>query len=191
MAPAQDAGPKPRGLPYVLFDNIEIGPKDLVVEDFLGVGEVSCWYGEPGAAKSVLIEDLGLHVAAARAWHNRAVAQGAVLYIALERAHVVKRRAAAFKIKHDAHGLPFAVLNEDAGFPRRKDRGHRAGGRTRDVERRRRAQGWSRSLSNTISRALCGGDENSPKDIGSRWSTPLGRILEGARGAHVCARLHP
>jgi hypothetical protein len=44
-------------------------------------------------------------------WLDRKVKQGAVLYIALERAQLVKRRAVAFRLKYEVKGLPFAVLS--------------------------------------------------------------------------------
>src|SRR5690348_9113974 len=59
--------------------------KEWLVHGFLGSGDASAFYGIPGCGKSALAEDLGLHVAAGREWHGRAVQQGAVLYVALER----------------------------------------------------------------------------------------------------------
>jgi AAA domain len=82
-----------KGLPFTLFDDIKATPKEWLTQDFLGVGEISCWYGSPGEGKSVLAEDHAMHVAAGMRWLDRKVKQGAVLYIALERAELVKRRA--------------------------------------------------------------------------------------------------
>src|SRR5262245_47767369 len=59
--------------------------KEWLVRGMLGAGDGSAIYGVPGCGKSVLVEDLGLHIAAGREWHGRTVKQGAVLYIALER----------------------------------------------------------------------------------------------------------
>src|SRR5262245_61413779 len=42
--------------------------KEWLVFNFLGAGEASCMYGKPGDGKSVLGEDLGLHVAAGKRW---------------------------------------------------------------------------------------------------------------------------
>jgi len=42
----------------------------------------STLYGEPGSGKSVLAGDIGLHVAAGMAWHDRKVRRSAVLCVA-------------------------------------------------------------------------------------------------------------
>ena len=66
-----------KGLPFTLFDDIKATSKEWLTQDFLGVGEISCWYGSPGEGKSVLAEDHALHVAAGMEWLDRKVKQGA------------------------------------------------------------------------------------------------------------------
>ena len=108
-----------------------------------------------------------------------------MLYIALERAQLVKRRAVAFRIKHDAHGLPFAVLSGVLDFRDQRT----AAIILETIAELERATGRKVVLIviDTVSRALCGGDENSPKDMGGLVGN-LGRIQEGT-GAHI-ALLH-
>jgi hypothetical protein len=192
VASIQVDQPKPngksasKGLPFILFDDIKATSKEWLTQDFLGVGEISCWYGSPGEGKSVLAEDHALHVAAGMQWLDRKVKQGAVLYIALERAQLVKRRAVAFRIKHDAHGLPFAILSGVLDFRDQRT----AGIILETIADLERATGRKVMLIviDTVSRALCGGDENSPKDMGALVGN-LGRIQEEATGAHI-ALLH-
>ena len=176
----------PNVLPFTLFDEINVTPKAWLAKDFLGAGETSCWYGHPGDGKSVLVEDFGLHVAAHMPWHDREVLGGAVLYIALERVQLVKRRALAFKIKHDVAGLPFAIMG---GVLDLRDR------KTADAVLQVVAEVEKRTgekvvliIIDTISRALCGGDENSPKDMGALINT-VGRIQD-ASSAHVALVHH-
>jgi AAA domain len=178
----KDAGS--RALHFVLFDNVENAPKTWIVDGFLGVGEMSCLYGEPGSGKSVLAEDLGLHVAGKfREWLGREIGtHGAVIYIALERPNLVKRCAIAFKIKHNVHGLPFAIVSGTHDF--RDARGATSMLDTIEEVERTTGQKVVLIIIDTISRALCGGDENSPKDMGALIST-MGRIHEKAPGAHV------
>jgi hypothetical protein len=104
--------------PFILFDQIENVPKVWLVEDYLGAGELSCWYGEPGSGKSILAEDSGLHVAGRFPhWLGREISiHGAVVYFALERANLVMRRAVAFKLKHNVRGLPFAIVSQPYDF---------------------------------------------------------------------------
>ena len=116
-APADNDANAKSSPPFVLFDQIEVIPKAWLADKFLGLAETSCWYGEPGSGKSVLAEDFGLHVAGGMTWLGREIKQGAVLYIALERAPLVKRRALAFKIKHKAKGLPFAIIEWHLRLP--------------------------------------------------------------------------
>jgi hypothetical protein len=171
---------------FVMFDQITLVAKQWLVRDFLGVGETSCWYGHPGDGKSVAIEDFGLHVAAAMRWLGRKVKQGAVLYIALERKHLVERRAFAFKIKHNASGLPFAVMGGILDFRDPKT----AGVILQAVAELERATGHKLMLIiiDTLSRALCGGDENSSKDMGAVVNT-IGRIQDGT-AAHIAMVHH-
>ena len=95
-APDQDVQ-----LSFTLYRDIEAQPRKLwLVNDYLGVGELSCIFGAPGSCKSVLAGDLAAHVAAGRDWFGRRVQQGGVLYVAIERASLVKRRLAAFRNHH-------------------------------------------------------------------------------------------
>jgi RecA-family ATPase len=172
-----------KGLRFVLFDQIENVPKTWLLEDFLGAGEMSCWYGEPGSGKSVLAEDFGLHIAGGfPQWLGREInTHGAVIYIALERRNLVKRRAVAFKIRHGVHGLPFAIVGDAHDFcdP------NTAILILETVAEVEKATGKKTVLIilDTISRALCGGDENSPKDMGALIGT-LGQIQEKT-DAHI------
>jgi hypothetical protein len=138
--------------------------KTWIVHHVIALAEASVWYGEPGSGKSVLIEDLALHVAAGRTWHGRAVRQGAVLYVALERAGVVARRAIAFGMEHGLTTLPFAVVRGPLDFrdPKIADRIIA----TITALAARHNADPVLVVVDTVSRALCGGDENSPKDMG-------------------------
>lgn len=89
-----------------------LAPKAYVVDDFLAAGEVSCFFGEPGATKGTIAVDIACHVAAGRSWMGRGAGvilddfdrkyfaktcmPVGVLYIALERASQVQRRVEAF-----------------------------------------------------------------------------------------------
>jgi hypothetical protein len=64
-------GRKPR---FVLFREIDPKTKkEWLVEGFLGADETTAYYGKPGDGKSVLVEDMALHIAAGREWHGRKV----------------------------------------------------------------------------------------------------------------------
>ena len=110
---------KARILPGVDYaDMSTVSQKQWLVHHLLAVSELSAFYGEPGSGKSVLAQDIGLHLAAGLPWFGREVRQSAVLYVALERAAVVARRALAFGIEHDmvAERLPFRMVRGPLDF---------------------------------------------------------------------------
>src|SRR5262245_62497916 len=71
---------------FLLYRDLEAeSRKEWLVGKLFGASDASAVYGVPGCGKSVLVEDMALHIAAGRDWHGRAVKRGAVLYVALER----------------------------------------------------------------------------------------------------------
>jgi AAA domain len=65
------------GISYTRFAEIDPTPiKKWLVKDFLGAGEMSCAYGPPGSAKSLLAGDLAAHVAWGQDWMGRASLRG-------------------------------------------------------------------------------------------------------------------
>ena len=167
---------------FVLFRDLQArSTKEWLVHSLLGHGDASALYGKPGDGKSVLAEDLGLHVAAGWPWHGRPVRQGAVVYVALERRKLVERRAIAFRGKHGAQNLPFAIVGGVYDFRNPQTADHII----RLVKLVEQATGEAVVLIviDTLSRALCGGDESSPKDMGAIVNA-TGR-LQHHTGAHV------
>jgi hypothetical protein len=168
---------------FVLYSELlATSSKSWLVYKMLGAGEMSACYGPPGCGKGVIFEDMALHIAAGRQWHGRAVNQGAVVYVALERKKLVERRAIAFREKHSLRDLPFAIVSGVYDF-RQAATAEQIAEICRQVEK---AAGKSVVLIviDTVSRALAGGDENSPKDMGSLVMT-TGLIQEKCPAAHV------
>jgi hypothetical protein len=155
--------------------------KEWLVHNLLGHGEASVMYGKPGDGKSVLAEDLGLHIAAGMAWHGRAVRRGTVLYVALERRKLVERRAIAFRERYKPGDLPFAIVGGVHDFRVRRTAQHFVDlvGKIEQLT----AERTTLIQIDTLSRGLCGGDENAPKDMGAIVSTT--GFLQEKTGAHV------
>jgi RecA-family ATPase len=172
-----------RRLTFMAFAEIHEHPrKDWLVRDFLGAGEMSAKYGMPGTAKSALAGDLGAHVAAGLRWFGRSVSQGGVLYIAAERAALVKRRMAAWRLYHGIDDIPLGVVAKAIDL--RSDR--------RDADsvieccdqlQKRFGHDPRLVIIDTVSRVLAGGDENAPRDMGLLVAN-LTHVQEGT-GAHV------
>ena len=166
---------------FLLFCDLTTGDaKEWLVNGLLGHGEASAFYGKPGDGKSVLVEDLCLHVAAGWPWHGRPVRRGAVVYIALERKKLVERRAIAFRERHNPVDLPFAIVGgvHDFRDPRTAARIIEIAGQVEEAT----AEPVVLIAIDTISRALAGGDENSSKDMGAIVNATS---LLQQTGAHV------
>jgi hypothetical protein len=171
-----------RKLKFVLYRELEAqSHKEWLVKGFLGAGEASAFYGVPGCGKSVLVEDMALHVASGRDWHGRSVKHGAVLYVALERKKLVERRAIAFRERHQVADAPFAIVGGmyDLRSPEVASEIALAGQQIEEETGQRIVL----IIIDTISRALCGGDENSPKDMGAIVAATS--RLQVATQAHV------
>lgn len=167
---------------FVLYGELDTETsKPWLVRGLLGATEQSVVYGRPGSGKSVLVGDLGLHVAAGLDWHGRKVKAGAVLYIALERRKLVERRVIAWRDRHQIDRLPFAVMSNMLDFraPRTADE---IAAVVREVETETRAE-MTLIIIDTISRALAGGDENGPRDMGALVNV-VGTI-QAKTAAHV------
>jgi RecA-family ATPase len=65
---------------------------------------------KPGMGKSVLVGDIGLHIAAGMEWHGKKVKQGLVVFFAAERKRLTERRVAAWRKKHNVTNIPFVVV---------------------------------------------------------------------------------
>ncbi|UPK38298.1 helicase RepA family protein [Bradyrhizobium sp. 186] len=90
----------------------ELPPKFWIMKFVLARGETSNWFGPPGVGKSVLMTDLAFYVALGRDWRGyRSKERCGVVYIALERGALVKRRLSAYMRKYDAPDLPIAVAS--------------------------------------------------------------------------------
>ena len=148
---------KPAARRFTLFADLAAATtKSWLVHNLLGDGDASAVFGKPGDGKSVLAEDLGLHVAAGRPWHGRKVKQGAVAFVALERRKLVERRAIAFRETCGLQDLPFAIIGGVFDFRQSRTVASIID-IVKDVET---ATGDKVILIviDTISRALCGGD---------------------------------
>ena len=93
------------------------------------------------------------------------VKRGAVLYVALERKQVVQRRAIAYRERHAIADIPFALIG--GVFDLRTPQAVAALIDTCKQVEAETGEDVALIVIDTISRALAGGDENTPKDMGA------------------------
>lgn len=135
----------------------------------LGNGTASVIYGEPNCGKTFFALELGLSVARGAPFFGREVMQGGVIYCALEGGYGAKNRIAAYVQHHgiskeDSARIPFGIvtstlnLMDPEGDVRSMihailDAADRIDEPVRMV------------IVDTLSRAMPGGNENSPEDM--------------------------
>jgi hypothetical protein len=92
---------------------LEAKPKDWIIKGVIARGESSSWYAPPKSLKSGLLTDIAIHTAAGSAtWRGyRVKARVGVLYIALERGDLTKRRLNAYALRDGYADLPIAVYS--------------------------------------------------------------------------------
>ena len=173
------------GLPLVYFQDVEPA---LSGEDFLeGVlirAAMSVFYGPSNCGKTFFACDLALHVAYGKAWNGREVNQGGVIYCAMEGAHGIRNRVTAWARHYGLEGapIPFAIIPV---APNLQDPEADTSRLIEAIETAAAKMGQPVALvvMDTLSRAMAGGNENSPEDMGALVMNS-DRIRQ-ATGAHV------
>ena len=173
------------GLPLVYFTDINanLDAADFV-EGLLTEGGMSVTYGESNCGKTFFMTDLALHVAAGMEWNGRAVEEGGVIYCALEGSHGISNRVTAWRQHHKMEGVitPFAIIPISINLL------DPAADTERLIQAITKAQAEMEKpvrlvVLDTLSRALSGGNENAPDDMGALVAN-IDRVRQ-ATGAHV------
>lgn len=161
--------------------------KEWLVRGMLGTGELSCFYGHPGSTKSLVAADLAFAVAAGHDWFDRPTRHGLVVYIAAERGSLVMRRLYALKVTHNVDNIPLGVITGSIDLRRNDKHVKEIVGFVRQLEAET-DQSAALVVLDTINRALSGGDENSPTEMGNliRQLTTLQELTK----AHILTVHH-
>jgi hypothetical protein len=146
-------------------------PANQLIECVLDEGGLSVNYGDSGSGKTFVAIDMGFHVGAGLDWNGKKVRHGLVVYVAAEGGKRIKRRIAALQKRYrEEYGdvapdplfalvrYPIDLRSSDADLnalialvrEAEKKTGHKCV--------------WL--IVDTLSRAMAGGDENSPVDMG-------------------------
>lgn len=169
VPPVVPAKAAPQLLPLAWFEEIEAQQDALdFVQGVLTEQGASVVYGESNSGKTFFVTDLALCVAASKEWMGRRVEGGPVAYCVLEGGMGFRNRVSAWRTEHNMEDacIPFAaipasinLLAADADTPRLvqtiKAAEERAGAPFRLI------------VVDTLSRAMAGGNENAPEDMGA------------------------
>ena len=160
-----EAGTPPIALIY--YDDIKpVEAQGSIVNNVLLERQMSVIYGPSGIGKSFFMLDLALHAAAGKLWHGHKTDQCGVVYIATEGGFGAQNRICAWKEYYGLEGLPFALvpstvdlLHPNADTPRLIDA---IKGATEKL-----GIPIGLVITDTLSRAMAGGNENASEDMGS------------------------
>jgi hypothetical protein len=182
--------PAPTGMPLTFFDNVEnFAKKNWLMKGVIAKGETSMWIAPPGRLKSALMTDLAIHLASGMDWRGyQSKETCGVVYFALERADLVKRRLAAHRRRDDLTGLPIAVAG---GIINLMDANcvDIIVATIREAEKKF-ASSVGFVVIDTFAKGIAagGGDENHAKDLGAALAN-LRRAQEQT-GAHIAVVSH-
>ena len=174
----------PELLPFKLFADIDpIISKKWLCSGLLGTGELSALYGVPGSGKSVLAGSLAGHIASGQEWMGRKVRPGTAVIVALERAKLTERRMRAEQLSGKLpKSATLAIINGPLDLCNGKQGAHLLIASLQAIAEKTGLP-VEFVLIDTVNQALAGGDENSPKDMGS-FVVNVTYIVQES-GAHV------
>lgn len=172
-------------LKYLLLADVATlrEPHDFV-EGFLCDNQLSVIFGDANVGKSFFALDLALHVARGRRWLGREVDRGAVVYLAGEGSGGIRRRIDAHCRHHgieDRNQIPLAIIPDPVDF--RDKRSVEALIQTVKEISAKFGIPTRLIIVDTLSRALAGGNENAPDDMGALVCGA--ERVRSATGAHL------
>jgi hypothetical protein len=146
-------------------------PVNPLIEDLLDEGALSVVYGDSGSGKTFAALDMGFHVGAGVDWNGKKVKHGLVVYVAAEGGRRIKRRLAALQKRYrekygDVAPDPlFALVRYQIDLRSNDADLNALLALVREAEKKAGKKCvWL--IVDTLSRAMAGGDENSPVDMG-------------------------
>jgi KaiC/GvpD/RAD55 family RecA-like ATPase len=146
-------------------------PANPLIEDLLDEGGFSVVYGDSGSGKTFIVLNMGFHVAAWLPWNGKRVQRGLVVYVAAEGGKRIRRRIAALQKRYrqeygDGAPDPLLALVRYQIDLRSSDADLNALIALVRAAEEKTGEKCVWLIVDTLSRAMAGGDENSPVDMG-------------------------
>jgi RecA-family ATPase len=158
-------------------------PRAWLVENMMYAGDEAMLIGKPGEGKTFFALDYSYHVVKGKPFAGNKVTQGAVVYIAAEAQEGIKTRIRALEEHYGPLGdAPLYVI------PAAPDLLHNL----KDADalaKKIKSVGAVLFVVDTLSRAMPGGDENGPKDMGAVLNAV--RHIRAETGAASLVLHHP
>jgi len=188
VEPKQAQGsPKPR-LILIPWSEIHCLPRrEAVVGGLLDRGAMSVVFGGSNTGKTFLVLDLSACITLGAEWRGRKVRKGTVVYIAAEGGLGILERLTAYRLYHgvEADGVPLYIIPESIDLCRADADVALLLQRIGDLPKEPPLE---LIVVDTLSRAMAGGNENSPDDMG-RFVRHCDRLRIETR-AHVLVIHH-
>ena len=184
----QEGGARRASLPLLYANEVTAAEPALdFVEGLLVEGGMSVWYGDSNVGKTFCVLDLAMHVALGRPYRGREVDQGGVVYCALEGVAGIRNRVSAWMKHHwvkpaDRRDLPLAIVPSAINMLD-TEADVQALIEAIKVAAEQLGRPVKLVVIDTLSRALAGGNENSPEDMGAL--VRASDMVRQACGAHL------
>lgn len=184
----QEGGARRASLPLLYANEVTAAEPALdFVEGLLVEGGMSVWYGDSNVGKTFCVLDLAMHVALGRPYRGREVDQGGVVYCALEGVAGIRNRVSAWMKHHwvkpaDRCDLPLAIVPSAINMLD-TEADVQALIEAIKVAAEQLGRPVKLVVIDTLSRALAGGNENSPEDMGAL--VRASDMVRQACGAHL------
>lgn len=175
-------------------------PRDYLVKGLISSAELSVWWGPPKSGKSFLVLHVTYALAQGRSVFGRRVKKSPVLYLAAEGAAGLGARIRALRERYGVADEFYLVAqsvdlrngsapgSEKIQPSERESLASAGGGHVGELIALVRTLGAKVVVVDTLNRALAGGDENGPKDMGAFIANTTHLIHE--TGAHVLVIHH-
>ncbi|MGB0748172.1 MAG: helicase RepA family protein [Magnetospiraceae bacterium] len=170
--------------PVLIAEPIAQSDRKPLIKGLLGIAEFSVVYGAPKCGKSFVALDMAFSIARGVPWFDRTTEPGLVVYVAAEGQRGIDRRIQAYCQHHDVDpaDVPLARIVDAPDLRSNIDDAQilidEINAMARDLDRP-----INLIIVDTLARALAGGNENGPEDMGALIAN-IGR-LQADTGAHV------
>jgi AAA domain-containing protein/uncharacterized protein DUF6371 len=165
LPPDPGEEPPPRGtlhgrLLVLGMDDLDTAPpRDYLLKGIISPNETSIWVGAPKCGKSFLLMHVAYMLALGRRVFGLRVKSTKVLYVAAEGEGGIAKRLQALRNKYGrAENFHYVAQPIDL---------MRDGGHSQEVITAAKAVGAQLIIVDTLNRALAGGNENAPEDMGA------------------------